>query len=182
MLPLVLADLEDRYDSRMVEVGRRLGLGVEPFDVGVVGKLSGQNHLERDNAVEAYLPGKEDDAHAATCQLADDLVIAEVADADGLGLTGRGGWISTLHQSGGLIVSSSGRVAGRHGWLFVDLAALVGAGLVAHRYSSSGPWSIGCCPFDPGPPVKRRRLTSRNISDSLASVPSHCGYFAAFGF
>ena len=56
MLALVLADLVDRHDARMVEVGRRLGLGVEPLDVGLVGKLAGEDHLERDGAVEADLP------------------------------------------------------------------------------------------------------------------------------
>ena len=83
MLTLVLADLVDRHDPRMIEVGRRLGLGVEALDVGLVGELAGQDHLEGDGAVEADLPGLEDDAHAAAGDLADDLVVAEVADADG---------------------------------------------------------------------------------------------------
>ena len=65
MLPLVLAHLEDRHDPRMIEVGRRLGLGVEPLDVDVVGELAGKDHLERHGPVEAHLPGQEDDAHAA---------------------------------------------------------------------------------------------------------------------
>ena len=81
MLALVLADLEDRHDARMVEVGRRLGLDVEAADVGLVGELAGEDHLQRHRPVEAHLPGLEDDAHAAAGQLADDLVIAEVADA-----------------------------------------------------------------------------------------------------
>ena len=50
MLALVLADLEDRHDPRMVEVGGRLGLGVEALDVGLVGELAGEDHLERDRA------------------------------------------------------------------------------------------------------------------------------------
>ena len=83
MLALVLADLEDRHDPRMIEVGRRLGLGMEAPDVGLVGELAGQDHLECDGPVEAHLPGLEDDAHAAAGDLADDLVIAEVADASG---------------------------------------------------------------------------------------------------
>jgi hypothetical protein len=65
MLALVLAHLEDRHDVRMVEVRRRLGLGVETLDVGLVGELAGQDHLEGHGAVEADLAGKEDDAHAA---------------------------------------------------------------------------------------------------------------------
>ena len=85
MLALVLADLVDRHDARMVEVGGRLGLGVEPLDVGLVGELAGEDHLERDGPVEAHLPGLEDDAHAAAGDLADDLVVAEVADAGRFG-------------------------------------------------------------------------------------------------
>ena len=53
-------------------------------DVGLVGELAGQDHLERDGAVEAHLPRLEDDAHAAAGDLADELVIAEVTDMDGL--------------------------------------------------------------------------------------------------
>ena len=108
MLALVLADLVDRHDARMVEVGGGLGLGVEPPDVGLVGELAGEDHLERDGPVEADLPGLEDDAHAAAGDLADDLVVAEVADADrrgGIGL-GRLGWAEV---DGGL--SRGGRVA-----------------------------------------------------------------------
>ena len=81
MLALVLPDLEDRHDPRMVEVGGGLGLGVEPLDVVLIGKLAGQDHLEGDGAVEADLPGLEDDAHAAAGDLTVDLVVAEVAHA-----------------------------------------------------------------------------------------------------
>ena len=38
MLALVLADLEDRHDPRVVELGGSLGLGVEPFDLVLIGK------------------------------------------------------------------------------------------------------------------------------------------------
>ena len=107
MLALVLADLVDRHDPRMVEVGGRLGLGVEALDVGVVGELAGEDHLERDGAVEAHLPGLEDDAHAAAGELADDLVVAEVADAGGFGRAECGRWILPEHRGGGLIVGGS---------------------------------------------------------------------------
>ena len=83
MLAFVLANLEDRHDPRMVQVGGRLGLGMESLDVVVVGKLAGQDHLERDGAIEAHLPGPEHDAHAAAGDLADDLVVAEIADVRG---------------------------------------------------------------------------------------------------
>ena len=83
MLALVLANLVDRHDAGMVEVGGRLGLAVEPLDVGLIGELAGEDHLECDGPVEADLPGLEDDPHAAAGDLADDLVVAEVADAGG---------------------------------------------------------------------------------------------------
>ena len=89
-----------------------------------------------------------------------------------------------MHKSGGLIVSRSWRVAGRDGWLFVDRAALVGAGLVAHRYSYST--RLGSEPrprrITKGQLPNGEGLTSRNMSESLASVPAQRRYFAAFGF
>ena len=51
----------------------------------VVGELAGEDHLERDRPIEAHLPGLEDDAHAAAGDLADDLVVAEIANAGGRG-------------------------------------------------------------------------------------------------
>jgi hypothetical protein len=80
MLTRVLADLVDRHDPGVIEVGCRLGLGVEPLDVAVVGELTGDDHLEGDGAIEADLAGVEDHAHAAPGDLADDLVVAEIAD------------------------------------------------------------------------------------------------------
>ena len=74
----------------MIEVGGRLGLGVEAFDIGVVGELAGEDHLERDGPVEAHLPGAEDNTHAAAGDLAEDLVVAEVADAGEIGRAGCG--------------------------------------------------------------------------------------------
>ena len=81
MLALVLADLVNRHDPGMVEIGGCLGLDVEPLDVRVVGELSGEDHLQGDRAIERHLPGLEHDPHAAPRDLADDLVVAEIADA-----------------------------------------------------------------------------------------------------
>ena len=83
VLPVVLADLVDRHDAGMVEVGRGLGLGAEPRDVGLVGELPGQDHLEGDGPVEAQLPGLVDDAHAAAGDLAKQLVVAEATEHAG---------------------------------------------------------------------------------------------------
>jgi hypothetical protein len=81
MLTLVLADLINWHDAWMVEVGGGFGLDVEPPDVGLVGELAGEDHLQRDGPIESHLPRLEDDAHAAPGDLADDLIVTEVADA-----------------------------------------------------------------------------------------------------
>ncbi len=80
VLALVLADLVDRHDTGVVEVGGGLGLDAEAADVGLAGELAGEDHLERDRPVEAGLPRLEDHAHAAAGDLREQLVIAEVAN------------------------------------------------------------------------------------------------------
>jgi hypothetical protein len=80
VLPVMLADLVDGDDVRMIEVGRRLGLSVEALDFRFAGELAGQDHLEGDDSIEADLPGAIDDAHAAAGDLLEQLIVAEVAD------------------------------------------------------------------------------------------------------
>ena len=80
MLALVLAHLVDWHDLRMVQVGRRLRLGAEPLHFTARREASGQDHLERDQAVERHLPGLVDDPHPAPRDLLQQLVVAEVAD------------------------------------------------------------------------------------------------------
>ncbi len=72
----------------MVEVGGGLGFRVEALDVGVIGELAGQDHLERDLAIEAHLPRLKNNAHTAAGDLADDFVVAEVADGRSCGPPG----------------------------------------------------------------------------------------------
>ncbi len=81
VLALVLPDLVDRHDARMIEFGGSLGFDIKAADGIVVGELACQDHLQGDLAVEAHLTRLEDDAHAAACELADDFVVAEVANA-----------------------------------------------------------------------------------------------------
>ena len=68
-LAVVLADLVDRHDARVVEQGDGLGLVLEPAQLVVVGQDAGLDHLEGDGPVEADLAGLVDDAHAAAAQL-----------------------------------------------------------------------------------------------------------------
>ena len=80
LLAVVLADLVDRDDARVIEQGDGLGLVLEPAQLVVAGEQPGLDHLQGDGAVEADLAGLVDDAHAAAAQLPADLVVAEVAD------------------------------------------------------------------------------------------------------
>src|SRR5262245_45666532 len=60
----------------MAEPGDRARLAVEPLDV-LGGRLAGEDHLERDQAIEAGLARLVDDAHPAARDLAEDVVRAE---------------------------------------------------------------------------------------------------------
>ena len=97
-LAVVLADLVDRDDARVVEQRDGLGLVLEPPQLGVVGQHAGLDHLEGDGPVEADLPGLVDDAHAAAAQLLLDLVVAEVADSETAGQSVRG--VATIGRAG----------------------------------------------------------------------------------
>ena len=85
---VVLAYLVDGNDVGMLEVGCRLGLVAKPLDVGLTGQFPRKDHLQGDNPVEAYLPSPVDDAHAATNDLFDNLVVAEISDGDRPSLVG----------------------------------------------------------------------------------------------
>ncbi len=65
---------------RVVEQRDRLGLVLEPSQLVVRGQCGRPDHLERDRPVEADLAGLVDDPHAAAADLADQLVVAEVAN------------------------------------------------------------------------------------------------------
>src|SRR5207249_9631397 len=72
-------DLEvvDRKDVGMVELGERLGLGLEALDEAVVLEQLRGERLERDLASQWLLHGAVDDRHAAAAEALDDLVLAE---------------------------------------------------------------------------------------------------------
>ncbi len=58
----------------MLKPGDRLGLGQEPRHFFRCGMSAGQDHLERAGSIESNVVGLVDDAHAATAQLAEDLI------------------------------------------------------------------------------------------------------------
>ncbi len=80
VLALVFADLVDWHDVGMVEVGGGFGFEAKTLEVGGRGQTPGANHLERQHAVQAELPGLVHNAHASLGDHLEQLVIAEVAD------------------------------------------------------------------------------------------------------
>ena len=74
---LLLADGEDRYDVRVVQLGDRLGLALEPFHGILVGNACEAEDFEGHFPLERELLGFIDHAHPAPADLADDLKVAE---------------------------------------------------------------------------------------------------------
>ena len=72
--PVVVADLVNLDDSRVLNLGDRTGLDVEPRDLVTRGMRPGQDHLERDQPIQSNVPGLVDDAHPAAADLGDDHV------------------------------------------------------------------------------------------------------------
>ena len=86
-LAVVLADLEDLDDVRVLQLGGGRRLGPEPGELVGPGVAGPEDHLEGDEAVQRLLPRLVDDAHAAATELGQDLV-ARRGEVD-RGLAGR---------------------------------------------------------------------------------------------
>ena len=72
-----LTDVVDRHDVGIVEAGGGAGLAAEPLlEVGVLGVV-GEQHLQRDDAVDGGVVRAPHLAHAATAQQLDQLVAAK---------------------------------------------------------------------------------------------------------
>ena len=67
----------------MIEIGGRFGLAMESLDILLAGQVPGQDHLERDDAVQAQLPSLIDHAHSSAVDFFQQLVIAEMSRAVG---------------------------------------------------------------------------------------------------
>src|SRR5262245_30048667 len=65
---LVLADLVDLHDVRVLEASDGFGLAAKARKRGGIQSLVGVNHLERDDALEICLPRLVDDPHAAAAE------------------------------------------------------------------------------------------------------------------
>src|SRR5262249_39790521 len=79
MLAIDRADLEDRYDSWRVQAGSGPGLTKEALDGAGGGELPGDDGLDSDGALESELMSTVDDAHAATGDRFQQLIVAEAA-------------------------------------------------------------------------------------------------------
>jgi hypothetical protein len=77
-LAVVLANLVDRDDSRMVPMRDRLDLVLEAAQFCRVRQQAGLDHLEGDGSVQADLSGLVNDPHAASAEFLLELVIAEI--------------------------------------------------------------------------------------------------------
>jgi hypothetical protein len=72
-----MAEVEDRQDVRVLELGDRFGLAAEaPDEVLVAGPLARQD-LDGDQAIEATLVGQIDDRHTALPEEGVDSILAE---------------------------------------------------------------------------------------------------------
>ena len=78
LLAVMLANLVDRQDIRMVEVGSGFSLGLEASHIRSTGKFAGLDHLEGNFSVKRHLTGPEDHTHAAPSDLRKQFVIPEI--------------------------------------------------------------------------------------------------------
>ena len=79
-LPLVGADFVDGDDVRVLQAGRRRRFRTESLRQFLARLFPEQEHLHRNDAVEALLPRFEDDTHPAARDFFEQFVIAEGAE------------------------------------------------------------------------------------------------------
>ncbi len=157
VLPLMLADLVDGHDVRVVEVGGVFGLGAEAAQLVGAGQGAVADHLEGHQAAQRQLPRPVDDAHAAARDFPQHLVIAEAPPRRrGAGLAG-GAAPQRRHQGGdlalvgeerlqvrrqvrvaGQVVGGVGGGAGVGGAQVVEEDVLQGGGAVADGFGLGG--------------------------------------------
>ncbi len=78
MLPLVPANFVDGHDVGVIQLSRRLGLGLKTLHLRTAGQLPRQDHFERHGPVQAYLARPEHDPHAAARDLPLQFVVSKV--------------------------------------------------------------------------------------------------------
>ena len=78
-LVVFLADLVDRDDVRVVELGDRLGLVPEAAEIVRAGQRTGPDQLEGHQAIELVLTRPIDDPHAAPGDFLEELILTQEA-------------------------------------------------------------------------------------------------------
>ena len=79
LLALMDADFVNGHDVRMLQAGRRRSFRAKPLHELRAGERTEEQHLHRDDAVQAYLPRPIDNAHPASRDFFQQFVIAERA-------------------------------------------------------------------------------------------------------
>ena len=77
VFPVLLAEVVHRDDARMIETGRRAGLGLKPLDPNFRLDVVGKNQFDRDKAVQLDVARLPDDAHATPAQFLNQFIPAE---------------------------------------------------------------------------------------------------------
>src|SRR5262249_49354280 len=72
--PVVLADLVDLHNVRVLKTGDGQRLRAEARQLRIADEVTRQDHLQGHHAVELGLPGLVDDRHTPAAQLPQDLV------------------------------------------------------------------------------------------------------------
>ncbi len=74
---IVLADVVDLDDVRMLQTRDRFGLGRETSPLAHAGVRAGDDRLDGDRAIQLHLSRPVDHAHAAASQLAHDFIAGQ---------------------------------------------------------------------------------------------------------
>jgi hypothetical protein len=80
---VLLADLEDLHDARMLHLGDGFGFGAEAGQVLRAGVHARQHHLQRHQPIQAQLPRLIDDPHAAVADHLEDFEAGDVRQGGG---------------------------------------------------------------------------------------------------
>src|SRR5262245_36829902 len=79
MVALLFANLEDRNDVRMIELGGSLGLDTKAADVRGGSQLAREDDFHRDFALQTQLTRAINDSHSATTEFLQNFVVAKIA-------------------------------------------------------------------------------------------------------
>ena len=76
----MLSNLIERYDPRVIQTRRGLSFAVKSLYRFTARQLTRQYHLQRNDAIELYLPRLVNHPHPATSDFVQQLIFTEVAN------------------------------------------------------------------------------------------------------